>query len=273
MEKLDLPNRSRFEGQSVAWGCIGNGDPLVMIHGTPFSSQVWRNIAPHVASRRKVYFFDLLGYGQSEQKEGQDVSLGVQNRLLAHLLREWDLEAPSVLCHDFGVTTALRGYYLDGLRYRDITLFDAVALAPWGTPFARHVRQYEQAFAGMPDYAHDAMLAAYLQTAAYKTLAAAVLNLHRDPWRGPIGQAAFYRQIAQFDQAFTDEIEPSYAPIDCPIQILWGEQDAWVPLSQGRRLADLMTGGRIRIIPGAGHLLQEDAPEAIVAAILEPCWE
>lgn len=272
MEKLELPNRSKFEGQSVAWGCIGDGDPLVMIHGTPFSSQVWRNIAPYVATRRKVYFFDLLGYGQSEQKEGQDVSLGVQNRLLAHLLREWDLEAPSVLCHDFGVTTALRGYYLDGLRYRDITLFDAVALAPWGTPFARHVRHHEQAFAGMPAYAHDAMLGAYLQTAAYKTLAATVLNLHRDPWRGPIGQAAFYRQIAQFDQIFTDEIEPSYGPIDCPIQILWGEQDAWVPLSQGRRLADLMTGGRIRIIPGAGHLLQEDAPEAIVAAILEPSW-
>ncbi|PLL10195.1 hypothetical protein C0V75_21865 [Tabrizicola sp. TH137] len=89
---------------------------------------------------------------------------------------------------------------------------------------------------------------------------------------GAFGQPAFYRQIAQFDQAFTDEIEPSYGPIDCPVQILWGEHDRWVPVSQGRKLADLMTSGRIRIIPGAGHLLQEDAPEAIVAAMLDPCW-
>jgi hypothetical protein len=33
-----------------------------------------------------VYFYDLLGYGQSEMKEGQDVSLGIQNRALAGLL-------------------------------------------------------------------------------------------------------------------------------------------------------------------------------------------
>ncbi|MEJ1161280.1 alpha/beta fold hydrolase [Prosthecomicrobium sp. N25] len=272
MEKLDLPHRSRFGGQSVAWGAIGEGDPLVMIHGTPFSSQVWRNIAPHLAATRKVYYFDLLGYGHSDKHEGQDVSLKVQNRVLAHLLAEWGVETPSVICHDFGATTALRGHYVEGLRYRDITIFDAVALAPWGSPFVAHVRRYEAAFAGIPAYVQDALLAAYLQSAAHKTLRPEVIDLYSAPWRGLVGQPAFYRQIAQMDIGYTDEIEPRYGPLGCPTQILWGAHDGWIPVPLGERLANLLTGGRITIVPGAGHLLQEDAPEAVVAAMLNPKW-
>jgi pimeloyl-ACP methyl ester carboxylesterase len=57
----------------------------VLLHGTPFSSQLWCRIAPLLASHFTVYYFDLIGYGQSEKQAGQDVSLNVQNGLLAAL--------------------------------------------------------------------------------------------------------------------------------------------------------------------------------------------
>ena len=82
---LPLDRRHRFEGQEVAWGRMGDGPALVLIHGTPFSSQVWRRIAPLLAGRWTVYYFDLLGYGLSDMRDQQDVSLSVQNRLLASL--------------------------------------------------------------------------------------------------------------------------------------------------------------------------------------------
>ena len=88
------------------------------------------------------------------------------------------------------------------------------------------------------------------------------------PWLGAVGKPAFYRQIAQMDQRYTDEIEPRYAPLDCPTKILWGENDTWIPISQGRILAAGLTGGALTPVPGAGHLMQEDRPEAIVAAML-----
>ena len=153
---LDLPNTAIIEGNAVRWGRIGNGPPLVAIHGTPFSSQVWRRIVPQFADRRTVYYFDLVGYGLSEMRAEQDVSLAVQNRVLAALFAEWGLERPDVLAHDFGGATALRAYYLNGLRYASLTIFDAVALAPWGSPFVQHVRRHESAFTGMPDYMHKA---------------------------------------------------------------------------------------------------------------------
>lgn len=266
---LELRNVLNFEGQSVAWGVMGDGDPLVLLHGTPFSTQVWRRIAPLLARRWRVYYFDLLGYGRSEKSAGQDVSLGVQNRLLAALCREWELTRPEILCHDFGGATALRAHYLDGLRYRRLTLVDPVAVAPSGSPFVTHVREHEAAFAGLPAYAHDALLRAYLQSAAHAALSDEAFEIYLQPWRGEVGQPAFYRQIAQMDQRYTEEVESAYGPMDCPVRILWGEQDQWIPIERGRRLAESLTGGALTVVPGAGHLVQEDAPEAIVAAMLE----
>lgn len=269
MNMLELPYTCSIEGNTVRWGKIGRGAPLVALHGTPFSSQVWRRIVPHLADHRTVYYFDLVGYGQSEMRQGQDVSLGVQNRVLAALFGEWDLVRPDVLAHDFGGATALRGYYLNGLRYASLTLFDAVSQAPWGSPLVQHVRQYEEAFAGMPDYMHRAVLREYLQTAAAQPLSEEALAIYMAPWTGEVGQPAFYRQIAQMDQAYTDEIEEQYERMDCPVTVLWGEEDGWLPVHQGISLADTLSDKSCIRVPDCGHLMQEDRPEAVVAAVLK----
>lgn len=266
---LSLSGRYDHNGQSIAWGKMGAGDPLVLVHGTPFSSQVWRRIAPLLAQRWTVYFFDLIGYGLSEKIDNQDVSLPVQNDLLAAMFDHWSLDRPEILCHDFGGATALRAYYLNDLRYKRMTIFDPVAIAPWGSPFVAHVRQYEAAFSGLPAYAHDALLRAYLQSAAHKTLTEEALQVYMAPWQGEVGQSAFYRQIAQMDQKYTDEVQSLYAPLDCPTTLLWGEKDAWIPMDHGHKLAGMLTDGQITVIPNAGHLVQEDAPEAIVAAMFQ----
>ncbi len=265
---LQLKERFDHHAASIAWGSIGSGPALVLLHGTPFSSQVWRKIAPLLARYWTVYFFDLVGYGESEMREGQNVSLGVQNDLFVALLEHWSLERPEVLCHDFGGATALRAYYLNGARYARLTIFDAVAIAPWGSPFVAHVRKHEPAFAGLPAYAHDALLQAYLGSAAHTALSSEALDVYMKPWQGEIGQRAFYRQIAQMDQRYTDAVESRYGALDCPVRVLWGEEDQWIPVSQGEKLAGMLGNSELVRIPQAGHLLQEDAPEAIVAAML-----
>ena len=265
---LSLDHRFDFHGQSVAWGVIGDGEPLVLIHGTPFSSQVWRRIAPALAGKWRVFYFDLLGYGESEKREGQDVSLAVQNELLSALFDHWELKVPAVLAHDFGGATALRAYYLNGLSYSQLTLIDPVALAPWGSPFVQHVRKHEAAFVGNPDYIHDAILRAYIQGAAFNPLDEKALSLYMKPWQGDIGKAAFYRQIVQMDQCYTDEVSVRYTDMQCPLDIIWGDEDRWIPLSQGRKLSTILNKGRISVVASAGHLVQEDRPEAIVAAML-----
>jgi pimeloyl-ACP methyl ester carboxylesterase len=131
------------------------------------------------------------------------------------------------------------------------------------------VREHEAAFAGLPAYIHSAILPAYIGGAVFRPLSDQDMQRYVEPWLGEVGQAAFYRQIAQMDRRYTDEIEPRFGEFRCPVSILWGEEDRWIPLERGRELASRIPGATLRVVPGAGHLVQEDAPEAVVAALLE----
>ena len=257
-----------FAGQAIAWDCFGQGEPVVLVHGTPLSSFVWRTIARELARHYQVYVYDLLGYGQSEMRPGQDVSLGIQNQVLAALLEHWGVKRPRIIAHDFGGATALRAHLIDGVDYERMLLIDPVAIRPWGSPFVAHVRAHEAGFAGVPDYIHQAILAAYIRGAVYRPISDKELAPLMAPWLGEVGQPAFYRQIAQMDLRFTDEVQDQYGAIRCPVQLLWGVEDAWIPVERGRELARMIPGCALTLIPGSGHLMQVDAPEAIVAAAL-----
>jgi len=64
------------------------------------------------------------------------------------------------------------------------------------------------------------------------------------------------------------KVAPRYNQVRCPTLILWGEQDRWIPIERGRQLQRTIPAALFRAIPRAGHLVQEDAPEAVVAALL-----
>ena len=93
------------------------------------------------------------------------------------------------------------------------------------------------------------------------------MALYAEPWFSELGQPAFWRQIAQFDEKYTDEVESIYGQIRCPVMVLWGEADRWISVEDGRKLASMIPGSVLKVIPDAGHMVQEDAPEAIVAAL------
>jgi pimeloyl-ACP methyl ester carboxylesterase len=194
---------------------------------------------------------------------GTTASSGVQNRIFAALARHWGLDAPDVVAHDFGGATALRAHLIDRVDYNSLTLIDPVAIRPWGSPLVRHVRHHEAAFAGMPGYMHEAILPAYLKSAMKREATDEVLAPYAEQWIGEDQQASFYRQIAQMDQRFTDEVQGRYSEIRCPVMILWGEDDEWIPIERGRELHAMIPGSEFISVPGAGHLVQEDAPEAI----------
>jgi pimeloyl-ACP methyl ester carboxylesterase len=89
-----------------------------------------------------------------------------------------------------------------------------------------------------------------------------------DPWRGPTGQAALYRQIAQGDEQHTDEFRSRLAELRCPTLILWGEDDSWIPVQRGQKLAELIPRSTWHTTAGAGHVVQEDAPGQILRYLL-----
>jgi pimeloyl-ACP methyl ester carboxylesterase len=264
-----IERRWRSKIGVVAYDILGSGPPVVLVHGTPSSSYLWRHVARFLSSSRTVHVYDLPGYGASEMSEGQDVSLGAQARVLRALLEHWRLDRPRIVAHDFGGAITLRAHLLEGCEFERIVLLDPVALAPWGSPFFRLVRDNVAVFQQMPAAIHEAIVAAYLRGAFYRPISDEQLAVYVRPWLGDVGQRAFYRQIEQADQRFTDEIEPLYQTIRSPVSILWGAEDAWIPPATGERLQSLIPGSTLRVIESAGHFLQEDAPTAVGEAVLE----
>ena len=211
-------------GGTVAYDVLGDGPPVVLLHGTPSWSYLWRNVANELAQRFTVYVCDLLGYGNSEKRDGQDVSLAAQTQMLVELLELWELDEQCIAGHDIGGAITLRLMLLEGRRFRRVALCDPVAIAPWITPFSRHVQRHLEAFQTVPEHIHRQMIAAHLRTAIGREMSDAELEPYLLPWLGPIGQAAYYRQVAQFDERYTREIEPPYR-----------EPTRWRPSSQGDR--------------------------------------
>ncbi len=264
MSEWRLAKQYRSPYGTVRYDIFGQGPPIVLVRGTPFSSYVWRKVVPALAEANTVCAFDLLGYGSSEKRGGQDVSLAAQARILSQLLDHWELESPGIVGHDFGGAITLRSHLLEGRDFSAIALIDAVALSPWGSPFYRLVQEYTGVFRQVPAYMHRAMVAAYIKDSTYHPMNEEAMEPYLKPWLGVEGQAAFYRQISQNDQRYTDEVEPLYGEIERPVLILWGEEDRWIPPSKGEQLHKAIPGSELRMIPRCAHLAQEDATEVVI---------
>jgi pimeloyl-ACP methyl ester carboxylesterase len=256
-----------WHDQEVRWAKWGTGPAVVFCHGTPWSSALWSRLADAISAGFTVYLWDMPGYGSSAKFDGQDVSLAAQGALFADLLVHWDLDEPHVVAHDYGGAVSLRAHLLHGARYRSLALVDVVALAPWGSAFFRLVAADAPVFAQLPPPLHEALVRAYISGAAHRPLTAEHLDLLTAPWLGPVGQAAFYRQIAQADQRYTDEIEPLYPTMQVPVLIVWGIEDTWIPVDRAHRLAERIPGAQLHLVADAGHLIQLDAPTHLTAVL------
>lgn len=251
----------------VRWDRVGSGSPVVMLHGTPWSSALWRAIAEDLAVDHTVYLWDMPGYGLSSKDPDHPVDLAVQSELFAHLLRLWGLDRPRVIAHDIGGAVALRARLLHDADYDALCLVDVVAVSPWGSPFYRLVQRHADVFPQLPPAIHRGALEAYIAGASACGLTREDLEELTRPWLGDRGQAAFYRQIAQSDERYTDEVESAYGQITEPVHLIWGAADTWIPADRVGHLQERMPHATATVIDGAGHLIQLDAPDELRHAI------
>ncbi|SFE08480.1 Pimeloyl-ACP methyl ester carboxylesterase [Actinopolyspora alba] len=265
-----LDNEFETPGGMIRWTALGSGEPLVLVHGTPYSSFLWRDLAPALARTRRVYAFDLLGFGRSEQREGQDLSLAAHARNLARLLDHWELSNPSVVAHDIGGAVTLRSMLLEGASFRDLTLFDAVSGGEWERGLFQLILEHAEVFHRLPGYAHREVVAGHMRHATNLGYPQAVLDAFLDPWRGETGQAAFYRQYSQIKQEHTAAYEHLLGEITIPTRLIWGTEDRILPPRYARWLHERIPHAELHWVEGAGHVLQEDAPAQLLAHLTSP---
>ena len=246
----------------VMAGSAGDGPPLVLAHGWPWSSYAWHRVTPILAARFRLHWYDMPGFGRSQMGGPRPAGIDTQGEVFCEMLDHWRLDRPFVVAHDFGGAVTLRAHLLHGRDFRALVLMNVVAMRPWGSGFFAHVGRHADAFRGVPAHIHAAIVDAYIRGALARPLPEADISALKAPWLDAMGQSAFYDQFALADESLTAAFEPLLPRLRCPVAVLWGEADPWILLARGVALASALGVGLTRL-PGLGHLPQLEAPDRV----------
>ena len=261
-----------INGYRIATGIHGEGKPLVLVHGTPAHSIIWRNLLPRLtAAGFQVYYYDLLGYGASERPLSADTSIAAQADLLLGLLDHWQLDSAHVFGHDIGGALSLRAAFKHAKRFQSLTIADICSYDSWPSPTWRSIRDHYRQYAILDASQHVQTLTRQLEMAVFNKslMTGELLQHYLAPIVGVVGQPTFYQhQIAHYDARYTEDFAQRLPELRLPVQILWGENDEWQPASYAYRLQSNIPGARLQVIPQAGHFLMEDAPETVAQQLV-----
>ncbi|MER7081772.1 Pimeloyl-ACP methyl ester carboxylesterase [Saccharopolyspora kobensis] len=262
-----LDQRVRVSGGDVATGVFGEGPPVVLVHGTPAWSYLWRDVVPLLAERFAVHVWDLLGFGDSRPDPGIAPSIARQARTLAELVEHWGLDSPGLVGHDIGGGTVIRAHLVERVPARHLALLDAAVIGPWNTPFTEHMQRHEQAYRTMPQHVFADIIAPRIRTAAHR-MSDASAAAYLAPWASDDGQQRWIDQVAAIGFEDTREAVADLHRITAPTLVLWGEHDEWLAPAVGDRLAAAIPGARRATVAGAGHFIAEDDPQGTAAELI-----
>jgi pimeloyl-ACP methyl ester carboxylesterase len=271
MVKPIVTENALVKGSRVAYGVYGTGNSVVLIHGTPSSSLIWRNIVPKlVDGGYKVHVFDLLGFGLSERPwdSAVDTSMTGQVAILEGLLELWGLEKTHIIAHDIGGGIAQRFSVFSPESVLSLTLIDVVSFDSY--PSKRTKQQMQNGLEALnktDSDQHRAHFREWLLSAVKNPdkLEKSSLNTYLDYISGPIGQPSlFEHQVRHYDPKHTLEVAPRLGELEkLPVQLIWGADDAWQVVDWAHKLHDAIPGSKLMIVEDAGHFSPEDQPEKI----------
>ncbi|KPM38023.1 hypothetical protein AK830_g8515 [Neonectria ditissima] len=264
-----------IKGSRIAYGVYGTGEPVVLIHGTPSTSLIWRDVVPNlVTAGFKVHVFDLLGYGLSERPwdPSVDTSMTGQVPILEDLLVLWGLESIHIVAHDIGGGIAQRFAVFSPERVRSLTLIDVVSFDSY--PSKRTKQQMQdglEVLVKVKDDDHKAHFREWLLSAVKnpQKLAGTSLDAYLDYICGPVGQASFFQhQVRHYDNKHTMEISGRLHELQkLPVQVIWGADDAWQVVDWAYKLQAAIPGSELHLVEDAGHFSPEDQPVKIAELI------
>jgi pimeloyl-ACP methyl ester carboxylesterase len=249
---------------------VGTGEPVLLVHGFADSAYTWHRTLPSLAQVGfRALAYDHPGCGESALPEGFRFGVDDLARLALGLLDAFGIERTHLVGSSMGggIALYLAIHYADRLRH-------VVPVAP---------TCYHAPYRPLIFLARRSPVSVTARRLSGPWLAGPVLrSQYADPtlltpdvlaqYRLAFHRAEYLRACAgmlrdYWNQVFYDTAR-HYRDIGVPLQLVWGERDAWV-LSRHyapRLAAD--TGADLTIIPRAGHLVHQAAPEPFNRAVI-----
>ncbi len=228
--------------------------PLVFIHGSGDSGRVWRLQIEHFGTQH-AFALDLPGHGQRPDTLPAEVT--VQDYAQAahdSITQELQLQKPIIVGHSIGGAIALAMALEYGNELGGIILV--------GTGARLRVLPAILADAkNTPEQARSRLSHMAVATTTAPSVSQTVAQEQVTP-----GPNILYRDLAACD--VFDVMNRLYE-ISLPTLILCGTEDQLTPVKYSTYLHQHIQGSTLRIIPGAGHYVMREQPEAVNSAIDE----
>lgn len=247
-------------GLEVAYYDEGSGDPVVILHGIPTNSYLWRNAIPPIVEERRVVVPDMLGYGNSSMHDGFDRSIRVQEEMITDLLATLDVESVSLVGHDLGGGVFLRYAVHHPAVVEKLVLSNSIAYDSWPIQLVTDL--------GLPETARETsveelqeMLDGVFQDTHYgDEPCEEFLEGMKAPWNSEEGVTSVVRNAVATTTSHTTEIDP--AAVTAETLLLWGAEDEFQPVDWAERLRDDIDGVELIGLDEANHWVMEDRPDA-----------
>jgi pimeloyl-ACP methyl ester carboxylesterase len=259
--------RARVSEGEMAYVDVGEGPAVVLLHGFPTSSFLWRREIMLLASRMRVIAPDLLGYGDSDQQPEADLSLVAQADFVRELMEQLGIERVALVGHDIGGGVAQLLALDHGLTVETLVLLDSVCFEAWPSEAVR-LFQAARADEETAEVAEDVVRAALVLGMSHRDrLDEETVQGYARPWK--TDPRALFRAARGVDGKGLSGREAELAAIDVPTLIIWGEDDPFLPVELGERLGEIIDRATVALLPGCSHFVTEDAPQTVGPLIYE----
>jgi 2-hydroxymuconate-semialdehyde hydrolase len=252
----------------IAYVRKGQGPALLLIHGIPSSSYLWRDVIDPLSATFDVLAPDLLGYGDSDKRLDADLSIAAQARYIVAFMESIGVHQAAVVGHDIGGGIAQLMAVDEPQRVARLILIDSIVDNNW--PVADIARLKEPVW-------DQIMVNLDLRDGFRKGLEAGTVTEGRvtdelvDEWTRPFqdlgGRRAYLRAARALNNRDLTTESRHIQEIEAPTLILWGANDKFLEPRWADTLKHKLRDTTVDIIEPGGHFLPLDRPDAVVEAI------
>jgi haloalkane dehalogenase len=267
------PRSLEHDGLRMSYVDEGSGTPVLLLHGEPTWSFLWRRLVPRLtAAGRRAIAPDLIGFGRSDKPtDAAWYSYDRHVEFVRQLVEELDLRDLTLVVHDWGGPIGLRLAVENEERVERLVVLDTgigAGRAPSET-WLRFRAAVRHVGAGLD-------IGRLVAAGTSRGLDNDVRAAYDAPFPTPESKAG---ALAFPELVPTEPDHPSAAAMnhvrdalrswEKPALVVWGAEDAVLPVSVAESFVELIPGAEGPVLlPGAGHFLQEDAPDALADALL-----
>jgi haloalkane dehalogenase len=271
-------------GYNMAYVDEGAGDPIVLLHGNPTSSYLWRNIIPHLSELGRCVAPDLIGMGDSDKLKtsGPEAYTFVEHRrYLDALLAEIGVsENITFVVHDWGSALGFDWIYRHPDRVKGVIYMEAILFHYDWSDWPDDARKIFQGFRSPAGEElvldKNYFVELVLPASVVRKMTEAEMNVYRRPFANP-GEdrrptLSWPRQIPIEGQpADVVEIVSAYGPwLAASIipKLFINAEPGAILTGKAREFCRTWANQKEVTVKGS-HFIQEDSPDEIGQAIAD----